>query len=219
MPPLGTDTKGRAGASPPPPDGRKAPGQPLVRGRAGASPPPPRVASRQITPYPRRKHIRIDHDADAEPTAICALTMVTLDRQPVFRDFDLTAACVDLLAERAATSNVTVHAYCFMPDHLHLLLTPDGQMSVIDFLRAFKSLSTRLAGHHGRDGKLWQESFYDHFLRKDEDLQRHIEYILNNPVRQAIVSDWREYPFSGALSYDEAAGAGPPPYLLPGQGM
>ncbi len=188
------------------------------RGRAGASPPPPGVMQRQITLYPRRKHIRIDHAAYAEPTAICAITIATRDRQPIFLDFDLTAACADLLVERAASRDVTIYAYCFMPNHVHLLLSPSERTTLIDFIREFKSLSTRLAWQHDYVGKLWQESFYDHFLRKDEDLRRHIEYILNNPVRQDIVADWRQYPFSGALNYDEAAGDEPPPYHLPDRG-
>jgi putative transposase len=183
-----------------------------TKGRAGASPPPPGVAQRQITPYPQRKHVRIDHDAYAEPTAICAITMVTLNRHPVFSNFELTATCADLLTERATTTNTTIHAYCFMPDHLHLLLTPSEQTSIIDFVRAFKSLSARLAWQHGHVGKLWQEPFYDHFLRKDEELQKHIEYILTNPVRRGIVSEWRQYPFLGGALYDEAAGDEPPPW-------
>src|SRR5438067_11446120 len=187
------------------------------KGRAGAGPPPPGVPPRQSTPYPQRKHIRIDHAAYAEPTAICAITIVALDRQPAFHDFEFTAACADLLAERAATTGITVHAYCFMPDHLHLLLSPSGQTSISDFVRVFKSLSVRLAWRHGHQGKLWQESFYDHFLRKDEDFQRHIEYILNSPVRWGLVSEWQQDPFSGAPLCDEAAGDEPPPYLLPGR--
>src|SRR5438105_3937048 len=55
------------------------------KGRAGAGPPPPGVPPRQGTPYPQRKHIRIDHAAYAEPTAICAITIVALDRQPAVR--------------------------------------------------------------------------------------------------------------------------------------
>ncbi len=89
-----------------------------------------------------------------------------------------------------------------MPDHIHLLISPSPQVSLVDFVRAFKGRSTRLAWQYGYPGKIWQRSFYDHFLRKEEDVHRVVDYILNNPVRQGIVDDWQEYPFSGSLVYN-----------------
>jgi len=44
--------------------------------------------------------------------------------------------------------------------------------------------------------RLWQRGFYDHALRKEEDVQKVAEYIVNNPVRMGLVEDWRNYRFS-----------------------
>jgi putative transposase len=148
--------------------------------------------------YPQRKRIRIQHGAYTDPTVICSITAVTADRQPFFQDFDLTAACVDLLLDCAEARTVPLHGYCFMPDHLHLLLSGSSSTSVFAFVGEVKSRSTRLAWQHGRVGKLWQARFYDHFLRADEDVGHVAEYILNNPVRKGIVDDWRDYPFSSS---------------------
>ncbi|MFZ2089614.1 MAG: hypothetical protein WAU47_13665, partial [Desulfobaccales bacterium] len=46
----------------------------------------------------------------------------------------------------------------------------------------------------------WQKDFFDHILRKDESLPVVIRYVLENPVRKGLVSDWRDYPFKGAIS-------------------
>jgi len=54
----------------------------------------------------------------------------------------------------------------------------------------------------GIKGKFWQTSFYDHFLRKEEAGKDVIMYVLNNTVRKGLVSEWREYPYSGSLVYD-----------------
>ncbi|HEY7066049.1 MAG TPA: transposase [Chloroflexota bacterium] len=151
--------------------------------------------------YPQRKRIRVLHGAYANPTAICSVTAVTVDRRPSFQDFDFTAACADLLIERADTVGVPLYAYCFMPDHLHLLLSASAQTSIFHFVRDFKSRSTRLAWQHGQIGKIWQARFYDHLLRTDEDVEWVVDYILNNPVRKEIVGDWRDYPFSGSSVY------------------
>jgi len=45
----------------------------------------------------------------------------------------------------------------------------------------------------------WQKDFYDHVLRKNEDMVAQIKYILDNPVRRGLVSSWDEYPFSGSI--------------------
>ena len=50
--------------------------------------------------------------------------------------------------------------------------------------------------------KLWQPSFYDHVLRKDEDLLETVKYIFNNPVRKKIVAHYLDYQLSGSLELD-----------------
>ena len=86
-----------------------------------------------------------------------------------------------------------------MPDHVHLLMSPSSTASIVDFVRDFKSRSTRLAWQYGYKGAIWQTSYHDRFLRKDDDVQVAVEYILNNPVRRGIVAEWRQYPFCGSL--------------------
>jgi REP element-mobilizing transposase RayT len=48
----------------------------------------------------------------------------------------------------------------------------------------------------GYKGRVWQRSFYDHALRKDEDIMKVGEYIVYNPVRKGIVQSWTDYPYS-----------------------
>ena len=49
------------------------------------------------------------------------------------------------------------------------------------------------------DGKLWQRSFHDHILRRNENIVSALWYLFNNPVRAGLVSEWTEYPWSGSL--------------------
>ena len=49
---------------------------------------------------------------------------------------------------------------------------------------------------------LWQENYYEHILRKDEDTISVVKYILNNPVRKGLVEDYREYFYSGSFVLD-----------------
>jgi len=47
----------------------------------------------------------------------------------------------------------------------------------------------------------WERSFYDRIIRARE-LGNKVRYVLNNPVRARLVSDWRDYPFTGAIGLD-----------------
>jgi len=44
-------------------------------------------------------------------------------------------------------------------------------------------------------GRIWQEQYHDHAIRKDEVLADVITYCLNNPVRAGLVRDFHEYPY------------------------
>ncbi len=49
---------------------------------------------------------------------------------------------------------------------------------------------------------MWQRSFFDHALRREEDLRKAAEYVLNNPVRDGLVEDRRDYPLCGSFEFD-----------------
>jgi len=81
-----------------------------------------------------------------------------------------------------------------MPDHLHWLLS--GHADFSSEVCRFKSISTRFAWQQGLRGTIWQRSFYDHVVRRQEDVVRVAEYIAANPVRSRLVENVDEYPFN-----------------------
>ena len=90
-----------------------------------------------------------------------------------------------------------------MPDHVHLILTPliDERrkkiVSLIEIMRSIKGAAGREINlRMGRRGAVWQEESFDHVLRCSEGLDAKVEYVLQNPVRKGLVSDWREYPWT-----------------------
>jgi REP element-mobilizing transposase RayT len=100
----------------------------------------------------------------------------------------------DTLFGAAAYSAIQLDVYCFMPDHLHLLVTSHGT-DVRMFLKRFKQQSAYWF-RQSAGGELWQKGYYDHVLRSDEDTERVAEYILDNPVRSGLCRIWDEYPHS-----------------------
>ena len=91
--------------------------------------------------------------------------------------------------------------YLFMPDHAHFLL--QGKSEKADSLQAMYRFSQKSGFwlYRNYNHIKWQKDFYDHILRKDEDIIKHIRYILYNPVRKGLVEDWKEYPYKGSTVF------------------
>jgi len=50
----------------------------------------------------------------------------------------------------------------------------------------------------------WQKSYYDHVLRREEDIAVVARYIIGNPVRARLVKGAGEYPFFGSFVWGRA---------------
>jgi putative transposase len=107
---------------------------------------------------------------------------------------------------RAATDEpFDIVAYCFMPDHVHLLVA--GRTESAD-LKRFVSRARQFAGYHfkqrfGRN--LWQRYGYERVLRTEEATTAVIRYIVENPLRAGRVGKIDEYPYFGSDICDREA--------------
>ena len=149
------------------------------------------------SPRHKRKSPRLPGADYTEPRAYF-VTLCTFRRRPAFADVRLNRALIAHLSGHAKVHGVVLHAWCFMPDHCHLLVElPDEGLSLSVWVGRFKSRSTLLAWALGLQGRLWQGRFHDHILRWEESIERVAEYIVHNPVRTGLVETWVEYPWSG----------------------
>lgn len=127
-----------------------------------------------------------------------SLTMCTFQRKPVFLDASTFATTRDIFCEAADAQGFVIPAYCFMPDHVHLIVS--GREGNADLVR-FGRRSRQRAGfalRHATAGPLWQDGYYEHILRDHEPLARTIRYIAQNPVRAGLVESWDHYAFTGS---------------------
>jgi len=145
-------------------------------------------------PYrPRNK--RLDPALYAQANWVTFITVCALRPAAPFVAVGFNQDLIETLRTCQSQDSCLVFTYCLMPDHLHFLVCPqvDGA-SVLTFTERFKGRVTPVARRHGWRGRLWQERYYDHIVRKDEDLRQIAIYILNNPVRKGLVErakDWR----------------------------
>lgn len=125
-----------------------------------------------------------------------SITLNTAARQRVFTSEAVVDDCLKALMEASSKNDFLVYAYCFMPDHVHLLVEGSEDSSLISFMKRFKQVSGhRYNQEFGR--ALWHRSYYDHVLRQEEDRRVVAEYIWNNPVQAGLVVSREAYAFSG----------------------
>ncbi len=120
------------------------------------------------------------------------------------RVFD-RAAVVDLtlahFLRSADEGKVEVSAYCFMPDHLHLLVTAQTERGDLDrFMRLAKQMSG-YAFEQSMGSKLWQTGYHERVLRADEASLTVIAYMVANPIRAGLVSRAEDWPHWGSACY------------------
>src|SRR3989338_6334290 len=97
-------------------------------------------------------------------------------------------------------------AFCVLSDHLHALWAlPDGdadfslRWSLIKsgFSRGLAISTCRSASKAvKREKGIWQRRFWEHQIRDDLDLQRHVDYIYFNPVKHGHVARVADWPHS-----------------------
>jgi len=110
---------------------------------------------------------------------------------------EVAASVVRAIEDAARNESFEIVVYCVMPDHVHLLaLGTSDDADAVRFVQRYKQ-SSGYAFKKEDPAPLWQQSFYDHVLRADEDILPIARYILGNPVAAGLVSDTREWTHSG----------------------
>ena len=144
---------------------------------------------------PHRKNIRLPSAIYENPSLIFSITICTWHRTPIFSISAYADTLTNNLHQGLFADTINLYAYCLMPDHLHLLMSPKTG-NLCDLIGRWKSYTANLLRKAGLNSKLWQRGFYDHALRKEEDIKVTSDYIVNNPVRAGIATRWRDYEHS-----------------------
>ena len=142
--------------------------------------------------FPHQKNLR--RGRFSQTSQIYHIIITTLDRQPIF--IELAAARTLVTQLRQAEINEFAHTLAFvvMPDHLHWLMQLGRQQNLSSVVRGIKAKTSHQVGR-----AIWQSGFYDHALRKEEDIQQIARYIIANPLRAKLVERIGDYPHWDAV--------------------
>jgi len=133
------------------------------------------------------------------------LRFCTLGRRLLFADPVLVDLVLAQILRAATSHDFNVVAYCFMPDHLHLLVEAASDAAGLEaFVKDAKQRSSFHAGSVV-GGRLWQAGYHERVLRSNEETRALAAYILQNPVRAGLVDDACEYRFNGSPAYSVRA--------------
>ena len=95
-----------------------------------------------------------------------------------------------------------LYAFCIMPNHVHLVCQPIENKSgsfytLSEIMHSLKRYTARRANQIlGREGQFWQHESYDHVVRDEGELDRIINYVIENPVKAGLVKHWRDWEWT-----------------------
>ncbi len=156
------------------------------------------------------------------------LTMTIVSWVDVFARKNQKIAINNALDYCIKNKGLTVFAYVIMPNHIHMICRADGDKSLSDILRDFKSYTSKkitelikeeyesrskwmleifskACKHLKRDQnyKVWQDGNQAKIIYSNSFFYEKLEYIHNNPVKELIVERPEDYLFSSARNYAE----------------
>ncbi len=143
---------------------------------------------------PHVRNLRIGRYS--EPGRIYSITTVVQNHLPVFNELGNGRIVVNCMRYQQHQGHADTLAFVVMPDHLHWLLQLRHSVTLSKLLQSLKQFTAgRIYRHLKRVGTpLWQEGYYDHALRKEEDIAQAARYIVENPLRAGLVDNLGDYP-------------------------
>jgi len=130
-----------------------------------------------------------------------SLTICTHKRRPHFINPDTVARTLWQFLRVAVDEGFEIVAYCFMPDHVHVIAVATSAAADLRRLVGLAKQRTGFEFARTAGDRLWQEGFYERVVRSDQDLPALIAYLVENPVRAGLVTSPAEYPYWGSQVY------------------
>jgi putative transposase len=147
----------------------------------------------------RRKNIRLDTDRYRDRNSYF-VTLCFHHRRRLGANARLALWLIANVEKHASLCAFFIHAYCVMPDHIHLLAVgASDESNLIKFVESFKQ-ETGVDFAARTHGRLWQFKYYDRILRASDALDRVAWYIWMNPVRKSLCRTATDYPFLGSFT-------------------
>lgn len=119
----------------------------------------------------------------------------TAERRRLFQVEATARLMVSTLQGYREKGSFAIHAFCVMPDHVHVLLTPSPHVSLEKTIQLIKGgFSFRLKSKMD----VWERGHFDRRIKDRKGYEACIAYIHDNPVKERLAIDPTAYEFSSA---------------------
>ena len=127
------------------------------------------------------------------------VTTDTWQKQPLFINTGLANIVVEQIVSCRDRGFYKLHAFVLMPDHLHVLLTPEETTTVEKAMQMIKGGSAHRIGLE-RPNKfpIWHAGFHDRWMRDAEEYRGSKRCIEQYPVEAKLVERPGDHVFSSA---------------------
>jgi putative transposase len=139
-------------------------------------------------------------------------TLVTYQRQRIFSSPEPISLLTECFDRIKTYHPFKIDAYCILPDHIHFIWSlPENDnnysMRISQIKRRFTNEYSKrfeISNEKNESRKkrkesiIWQRRFWEHWIRDENDLNHHIDYVHYNPVKHGLVSraqDWKNSSF------------------------
>jgi REP element-mobilizing transposase RayT len=104
----------------------------------------------------------------------------------------------------------TLHAWCVMPNHVHVLFQPKAGWTMSKIVASWKSFTGRRISEHkmraglepgepsGKPNPIWHREYWDRYIRDQAHYANTVKYIHENPVKAGLVKKAEKWKWSSA---------------------
>lgn len=125
-----------------------------------------------------------------------------VSKSTLFRESSNYLFVIEKLQKYRKINHTTVIAYCFMPNHYHLLLRQDGEEPAGNVPQSvFNSYSKAYNLKYSHSGTLFEGRFRAKPVNTKSHLLHLCRYIHGNPVKDGMVADPADWNWSNYLEW------------------
>jgi REP element-mobilizing transposase RayT len=136
------------------------------------------------------------------PGQVYLITVTTWRRQPIFGNHEAARVASRIIHASTHWGDAQLLTWVLMPDQWHGLLEL-GHEPLDRVVARFKAAVSRALHASGAlAGPLWDRSFHDRALRREENLLGVARYIIGNPLRAGLARTVLDYPYWNTVWLD-----------------
>lgn len=118
-------------------------------------------------------------------------------KQPIFKDKGRALFVLNTLNFYRQRGDIDLYGFVIMPDHIHIIVKLNGNITLSWWMDRFKSY----IGRHLGEGPIWQQGFWSEAIPDYSFLEQKLRYIHDNPVKAGLVERAEDFEWSSACDY------------------